>query len=127
MNATLENVEAVARESRGDKHTVNRCRAVNASVSTTLEDELDIHTRVVRGAIRDPEGHIAHHVYVRIPAGELADYEGEVIVDAALDQFNDQTFQEDITHATFGPSGSVPKVVVATAGDREWEYFTTGM
>jgi hypothetical protein len=126
MAPTLSDVETIARESRGEKDSVNRCRAVNSAVSTALDRELGVESRVVRGAVQDFEGNIAYHVYVRIPAGQLDDCESEVIVDGALDQFNDAEFATDTVHATFGPKGSVPKVVVAIPGSREFSFFTTG-
>lgn len=128
---TIADVEAVlsANPAITQVDSVMNCGRINSMLQLDIETDLGIEVEMVRGTIpsTDPDrpGQTPH-MWLRIPAGQLEDASGEVIVDGALDQFTAANYDahEDV-NASLNPNGeTIPSLVVATPGSREYQYYT---
>ena len=119
--ATLDEIQAIAtRVQRGMPVMTMQCTDASHFIAEDIVDELQIPARVARGTVVDGQGRSAGHAWVEIPGQYVEGASGTLIVDVTLSQFTRDNFEQDErVGASFGPSGSVPEVVI-TDGSDEW-------
>lgn len=119
----LETLRTLAIEARPDLPSYLNCGAINR----TIRDALREHGVDCELAIGDVgtayRGHGEEHAWVVVPAGEVQEATGEVIVDGALDQFNAANHDAGRVWEMLGPKEDIPCPAVLEPGDEFYDVF----
>lgn len=111
--------------------TANKCGEINSFISIELREEAGVdHEFVQSKPVGNGEGTALHH-YIVVKAGEVEGVNGPVIVDGAVDQFNQQNVEDDAVDVDLCLGGAktaddLPTVGVFTPQDTpEFNWYQT--
>lgn len=118
---TLDEVKYVLKQNPGVGNSQisssGDCGRINRMLQLDLEEDFGVESELVITYFND-DNKRRGHMYLEIYPGELADVDGTVIVDGALDQFASETVAGDRNLTR------IPPLVVAKAGEPMFDIYS---
>ena len=117
MSVKKQSIENTSHNARGARDSYNRCYEVNKQICDALIDFCGIEAELVEGEFKQIEydglQKADGHYFVFVDSSDITDHEHSMIVDGAVEQFNNRNVEDknrDVKVAIAESADEIPNV-----------------